>query len=636
MSCCNPDYDRSSRDSILSHARKLLGHSLKDLHPEASANSKGRGGLGRAVEKFHFDYEPNSEAAPDFAEAGLELKCTPLKLLNDGSTVAKERLVLNIINYLDESKKDFSGSSFWKKNQFLLLMFYLHEAGKCKIDLLFKLIRNWSIPPEDMEIFREDWVAIHEKIVSGRAHEIHEGDTFYLAACEKGSAAGVEMRSQSGTSIKAQQRAYSIKKCYLDQIILESLTHPEMISGIAITNKKRLEILNKRREIGSIARDADEYRAASSFSDYVVGRFRGYIGMSVRAIADRLSVDISSPKSMSYSLCRAILGVREKKIAEFEKAGVILKTVRLSHDGGLKEAMSFCTIKYREIVNEEVWSDSEWYGILTSKFFFVVFRKSRDNVDAEAVLEDVFFWSMPMSDLNKAREFWIDTRDKVRAGDYEHFMRSAEHPVCHVRPKAKNAMDVTETPQGGFAKKKCYWLNRSYVLNVVNSHMEAVHTSKPSVLQDVADELKYFEYLPLYSMRAACGAFGSEELVEPDGWVKVRGVRARNEHLYVVRAIGQSMAPRILDGEYKVFEFRNGSCNSDEIVLVEHVGVVDGETAGAYSIKKFREKTVDGIRVEATLVPINKAYSPIPLLDVSGNVNEYRVVGTMRDNICVA
>ena len=627
-------YDKTSRESILSHARKLLGHSLKDLHPEAVANASARGGLGQAVEKYHFDYEPNSDAAPDFAEAGLELKCTPLKILNDGSSVAKERLVLNIINYLDEARRDFKGSSFWKKNQYILLMFYLHEAGKSKIDLLFKLIRNWSIPQEDLRIFRDDWGVIHEKIASGRAHEIQEGDTFYLAACEKGSGAGVEMRNQPGTSIKAQQRAYSIKKCYLDQIVLESLSHPEMVSGIAVTEKKRLQILRKRQELGAVVRDAAVLEGVT-FADYVIGRFREYIGLTARAIAARLSVDLSSPKSMSYSLCRAILGVREKRIAEFEKAGVVLKTIRLNYNGGLKEAMSFNTIKYCEIVDEEVWQNSEWYNILTRKFFFVVFRKSRDGIDNEAVLEDVFFWSMPMSDLNKARDFWIDTRDKVRAGDYEHFIKSTEHPICHVRPKADNAQDVTETPQGGLAKKKCYWLNRSYVLDVVRRHMKRIHSVNPNVLQEIANELKYREYLPLYSMRAACGAFGAEERVEPDGWVKVHGVRARNDRLYVVRAIGHSMAPRILDGEYKVFEFRNGSCDSDEIVLVEHVGIVDGDTLGAYSIKKFHKKTVGDARVEVTLVPINKAYMPIPLRVESGDVNEYRVVGTLRDDVCV-
>ena len=84
-----PAYDRTTADGILAHARLLLGKSLRDLYPEAVALA-GKGGLGQCVEKFHFDYQPNSTPEPDFPEAGVELKCTPMKQLQDGSMVAKE------------------------------------------------------------------------------------------------------------------------------------------------------------------------------------------------------------------------------------------------------------------------------------------------------------------------------------------------------------------------------------------------------------------------------------------------------------------------------------------------------------------------------------------------------------------
>ena len=44
--------------------------------------------------------------------------------------MTKERLVLNIVNYLDEYKTDFENSSFWKKNKNLLIMFYLYDFDK--------------------------------------------------------------------------------------------------------------------------------------------------------------------------------------------------------------------------------------------------------------------------------------------------------------------------------------------------------------------------------------------------------------------------------------------------------------------------------------------------------------------------
>lgn len=117
------DYDHTSKTSILSHAQQLLGKSLRDLHNEAVVLNEGRGRMGQCVEQFHFHYNPNSDPTPDFPQAGVELKCTPLKELQDGSMVPKERLVLNIIDYIKEAKATFETSSFWKKNQWLLLMF---------------------------------------------------------------------------------------------------------------------------------------------------------------------------------------------------------------------------------------------------------------------------------------------------------------------------------------------------------------------------------------------------------------------------------------------------------------------------------------------------------------------------------
>lgn len=186
-------YNPSSAKSILEHGEKLLGYSLKELHPDAQI-MKGKGGLGEAVEFFHFGYKPNSAAEPDFAEAGLELKCTPLKTLKDNSMAAKERLVLNIINYIEEAEKTFETSSFWHKNKFLLLMFYLHESGVNPVDMLFKLVRTWKFPNEDLKIITDDWNKIHKKIRSGKADELTEGETFYLAPCMKGSKFGEEMQ----------------------------------------------------------------------------------------------------------------------------------------------------------------------------------------------------------------------------------------------------------------------------------------------------------------------------------------------------------------------------------------------------------------------------------------------------------
>jgi len=465
------EYDRTTPDGILAHARLLLGKSLKALYPEAESMA-GKGGLGQCVEQFHFAYKPNSVAEPDFPEAGVELKCTPLKLLRDGSMVSKERLVLNIINYVAELETTFATSSFSKKNALLLLMFYLHLEGVNRLDFVFRIVRLWRIPQEDLKIFMDDWAVIHGKIAAGLAHELSEGDTLYLGAAIKGSKGGANKKPQPCSATFADQRAYSIKSTYMNHIIVESLSHPEMCSGLTLSVAERRTIEKRKAELGNVVRSMREYRKGETFEQLVHRRFARFFGKSVAQIAEELGVSVSrSPKAISYTVCRAILGVKAQRIAEFEKAGIQLKTIRLEATGRLREAMSFQTIKYGDIVQEEEWEDSDWFNTIAShRFFFTVFRKKVGGGPEEAVLEKAFFWAMPPQDVEQAEVFWRDTRDKVRKGDYAHFLRESQGRVCHVRPKAKNAADMAKTPQGGWAKKYCYWLNRKYVLDVINAH----------------------------------------------------------------------------------------------------------------------------------------------------------------------
>ena len=219
-------YNINSADSIIDYAKLLKDQTLRTAcdvdFNEYKINDKG--GYGKTTEKYYFKYEPNSDAEPDFKEAGLELKCSPLKTLKNGDFRSKERLVLNIINYLEVHKEDFENSSFWKKNAHLLLVFYLHDSNLDLLDYLIKLVDGWQYPDEDLKIIKQDWEFINQKIKNGKAHELSEGDTFYLGACTKGSTALKSFRNQPFNEEQAKQRAYSLKQGYVNhklQILLK-------------------------------------------------------------------------------------------------------------------------------------------------------------------------------------------------------------------------------------------------------------------------------------------------------------------------------------------------------------------------------------------------------------------------------
>lgn len=160
--------------------------------------------------------------------------------------------------------------------------------------------------------------------------------------------------------------------------------------------------------------------------------------------------------------------IRSKKIAEFEKAEIAIKTIRLEANGNLKEAMSFPNVNYKEIVHEHFWEDSALYEMFTQRFMFIIFRKPAVKNDKQVRLEKVMFWTMPFKDLEQGKILWEDTRKKVAGCNYEHFVKASENPVCHIRPKAQNAADTTEGVQGFQVKKMCYWLNREYVLRQIS------------------------------------------------------------------------------------------------------------------------------------------------------------------------
>ena len=123
----NNVFNPKSINSIVTYAKKLKNKTLRQAcGAEIERHDyKGKGNFGQLVEKFYFGYEPNSKAEADFVDVGMELKCTPLKTLKNGNYQSKERLVLNIINYLEVHQENFETSSFWKKNAHLLLVFYL-------------------------------------------------------------------------------------------------------------------------------------------------------------------------------------------------------------------------------------------------------------------------------------------------------------------------------------------------------------------------------------------------------------------------------------------------------------------------------------------------------------------------------
>ena len=118
-----------------------------------------------------------------------------------------------------------------------------------------------------------------------------------------------------------------------------------------------------------------------------------------------------------------------------------------------------------------------------------------------------------------------------------------------------------------------------------------VKRGKIEVLRDVAVALRFHEYLPLYSVKAACGVLGEGRIVEPEGWVKVEGIGPLDKTMVVVHAEGNSMEPMIHDGDLCVVRKVGGGNYYDKIVLAQRNDKSsDPESGGAYLLKKLVKK----------------------------------------------
>lgn len=128
---------------------------------------------------------------------------------------------------------------------------------------------------------------------------------------------------------------------------------------------------------------------------------------------------------------------------------------------------------------------------------------------------------------------------------------------------------------------------------------------------------KFKTLLPVYSLEAAAGYFGNGNAVETDGWIEVDGFGPLDERMFVARAVGRSMEPRIHGGDYCVFRAKPEGSRQGKIVLVQYRGQADPETGGSFTVKRYSSEKIAseaGWRhAKVTLSPLNREFQPIAL-----------------------
>ena len=151
-------YRYRSPEEIFDRAEQLTGKTLYeifDLESGIISSSHTKGRLGQIIEKEFFFIENNNESRPDFEAAQIELKVTPIKATKRKGYRAKERLVLNTIDYLKVPEDKFD--TFLKKNSHILIIFYVWEKDKDIFEYRIDKVVDWIPTEDEKDLIKKDW-----------------------------------------------------------------------------------------------------------------------------------------------------------------------------------------------------------------------------------------------------------------------------------------------------------------------------------------------------------------------------------------------------------------------------------------------------------------------------------------------
>lgn len=479
-------FDDSNPISIKNYAEHLISKTFLDVINNADLdeytksevitkvnNPRYKGGMGHLIEKYYFEYELNSDQEPDFPKAGVELKVTPYEIGKKGGFSAGERLVITMIDYKNAVEETFLTSHVYNKSRLTLLIHYLRDRNLSKINYPINYVTLFSPPEEDLKIIQQDYAKIISKIKDGRAHELSEGDTMYLGACTKGSTAAKSLVFQEyyAPYMKAPKRAFCFKQSYMTRILNQYVLEKVITYDSIVKDVKQLE--------------------HQTFDQLIQSKINEYIGKTATELCEKFNVNLASKNAYS-TLAYRMLGVKSNQAEEFIKANIEVKAVRMKQDGSIKESISFPAFKFLEFAEEE-WEESTFYNTVGSKrYLFVVYKFNGKDF----VLMGCQLWNMPYEDLEEARIGWeaiqhricngVTFIKKMKKNKVDFIIENDipginSHPIIHIRPHSNKRYYVLNTgevigenpndgdllPDGQIMTRQCFWLNSSYITDVL-------------------------------------------------------------------------------------------------------------------------------------------------------------------------
>ncbi len=392
---------------------------------------------------------------------------------------AGERLSITNISYTEPVIENFYNSHVWEKIHKILLIQYLRDRTKDRMDYIIKFVNMFTPPANDLKIIEADYEYINNKLKDGLAHELSEGDTMYLGACTKGSTAERSWRPQYyGEHIQAKKRNYCLKQSYMNYVLNEYVLKGKVPFDGVLHNIGSEDSLLSEKELEN-----------KRFEEILIGRIDRYKGKSDEELCKVFDRPYNNNKAQWSDLSYRMLGLKSNHAEELTKAGIKVKSIRIEANGSIKESMPLPAFEFRKFAEED-WDNSELYNYLENqKYFFVVYKK----IGSKYHLVGAQLWNMPQKDIEeKVRPGWQQIHDKLIDGICftkkrdkngkliiaNDLPKKTNNDIIHIRPHAPKAAyrlddgtvigdmkDADELPDGQWMTKQSMWINNDYILS---------------------------------------------------------------------------------------------------------------------------------------------------------------------------
>lgn len=439
------DYRSASERQILAKAEELEGRllgSLPGARFTAASGATGRAEVGHAIES-HFGIPPNTSPLPDFPGAAIELKVVPLRRSGRGLGV-KERTVISLIDYEKLMDQTWGTSSVRSKLK-ILFVFFEHLDGMPKPAFPIRRVLIWEPDARIEALLRADWERVFTKVRQGLAHELSESDGVIMGPCTKG-ATGASVRRQPFGATLAKSRAWALKPSFTWSVY-QAISVP----------KPAVSLLE---DIG--------LDAARDLEARLLDRFSPFIDRTVDEVASGLGMTPSDSKSYAAAVVRRVFGARSfrTKIVEFEEMGLTPRTPRVRDDLMPYEHVSFPAFSYHELL-DETWEDSTLLAQIEYMLFVPVHGTVKGTPQGDCTFGRPVFWRPSVDQLDLIRREWELYRIEITRGEATTLTPASETVAIHVRPHGRDSRDTREAPGTGQVVKKSFWLNRSFVREIL-------------------------------------------------------------------------------------------------------------------------------------------------------------------------